>query len=354
MSNVVRFLPASLPAAPGRGRLAALVHSIATSRRPEGDAYWMKENIELLSALAASGRSPEPEALAPYRPFYDALPHRLAFFPQFYRLLLGMAVWLEAGGMDGDASARMARYITQNRLPETEVNDLQRAETRVLLARARAGGLDDDPDLTGRLIRFMSRPAFFALPNQRAAYDLTHAVFYLADYGARRADLPPDALKSLENLGTQALLAEDSDLLAEVCLALHYAGARAPAGWLEWLGRARLAMRVGPGDGTETSDGYHNWLVNQWLSATIGGTAFDDIYRPGPMRFTVFQPAASALSEMSQTLLHMQDRRADWSLMRGRVLAALSHAARQTLMLAESTSPDFPAFFRAFARAGQV
>jgi len=28
-------------------------------RRPEGDAYWMKENIELLSALAASGRSLE-------------------------------------------------------------------------------------------------------------------------------------------------------------------------------------------------------------------------------------------------------------------------------------------------------
>lgn len=356
MSNVVRFQPAARKVGQAKsaagGGIPALLGCFAAHRRTMNDAFWLKENGELLSILATSGHRLPAEDLACYAPFHDGLEARLAFFPQYARMLLAVAVWLEAVGMPGDAAARLAARIREGGLDQSEVNDMARAEMRLLMARA-GGRADDDPGLTGRLLRFASRAATFAVPNPRAAYDLLHVVFYLTDYGRQRADLPAEIFASLRNVGTLAMLDADSDLLAETCLALHWAGAEVPADWLMSLEEGRAEMRVLKASLSQGGDGYHIFLVNHWLFATMGQTAFQDSFEAAPMIFHAPRAEQTPLREMSLALLAMGDaRQADWGRMRLRCHSALSAPARRLLDRAEAACPEFDRFFADFARAG--
>jgi hypothetical protein len=81
-----------------------------------------------------------------------------------------------------------------------------------------------DAGLNDRLLHFINCAETFALPNKKAAYELTHIVFYLSEYGRRDPHLDNRAIQSLNFVGILAYLDQNADLLAEVCIALRYAG----------------------------------------------------------------------------------------------------------------------------------
>ncbi len=351
MSNVVRFAAAARPSrmpAP-QGGLAALLAAFATGRRREGDAFWLKENAELLGILATLRVAVPAEALAAYAPFHDGLPERMAFHPQYYRMLLGLAVALRDLGQPGDMAERLAARAAAGGWIDSEVNDLQRAESRYLLARA--GQRIELPGLDDRLRGFMARPETFALPNPRAAYDLLHAIFYLSEYGRHPFALDETSRAALGNLGNLACLDGDGDLLAEVCVALAYCGEEPPALWRDMVVSEARTFRIEPGRCADSSDAYHNYLVNQWLMGTIGMTAFGDGFPAGPMTFKLIRPPAAPLREWSQALLALGDRRrADYTAMRAACAPYLSPAALAAADRAAEASPGFERFFATFAR----
>ena len=74
----------------------------------------------------------------------------------------------------------------------------------------------DIPAVWSRLNRFINHKETFAVPNRKAAYELTHIVFYFSNYGRQDPKLDAEALVSLEYAGILAFLDRNVDLLAEL------------------------------------------------------------------------------------------------------------------------------------------
>ena len=349
MSNIIA-LPVPPRRLPLADRAGGLIDTFATQRRTPGDVYWLKENAELLNILDCTGQRVAVGALDPLAPFYDELPEQLAFFPQYYRFFLSIGLDLEDLGMPGTRMEALCARAARDGLAEAELSDLQRAEARRLLAR-RGVRTKSDPGLDDRLRAFTARTATFAIPNKKAAYEFTHIVFYLSEYGRRAPDLPPQALTSLTHVGTLAVLEQNMDLLAEVCVALRQAGQTPPPEWEDTL-RRHLACFTTDQAGTEPlADDYHVFLVTTWaLELTGQGTTGPAL---APARTTFHAPRyPCALREMSAALLDLDRRRSgNWGIMRAPVLDALSDDAARILTVAETTCPDFGTFFETFARA---
>ena len=227
MSNVIRL---TFPSRHEQraASFAALLETFASHRREDGDVFWMKENAEILNILECTGQIVSTEALQVYADFYETIEQRLEFFPQYYRFLLSICQDLEALGLGSGKSSRLARWIADESLPEAELSDLQRGEALRLLTRSGVCSADDLTLVNDRLCKFADRSATFAVPNKKAAYELTHIVFYLSEYGRRDPQLGADAMRSLKFTGTLAFLDCNFDLLAEVLVALAYCGADAP------------------------------------------------------------------------------------------------------------------------------
>ena len=332
-------------------RHAALLDCFAHHRRYGDDVFWLKENAELLNILECTGARLEDEALEAYHGFYERAEKRLAFFPQYYRFVLSITLDLEDLGFGGDKGAAMAAWIARRGLPDAELSDLQRLEARRLLAR-RGFASDDDAGLETRVRRFIEGSATFALPNKKAAYELTHIVFYLSEYGRRDPDLGPGAVDSLHFAGMLAYLDQNADLLAEICIALRYAGQPVPDAWEDWI--ARVAHRFAVlEDSPAGQDDYHEYFVCNWLLATAGRDRFAKRFAHGRMAFHRAETGLSALRELSQCIFDMDDsRQDDWGAMRPRVRDSLGEDAWRIVCEAERASGRFDAFFSGFARAG--
>ncbi|MCA0940803.1 hypothetical protein LCM08_04445 [Salipiger pacificus] len=357
MCNVVALRPSPRVADPDR-RIAALIACFALHRRSEEDVFWLKENAELLNILDCTGAARwagiSPQALLPHAEFYTNAEARLAFFPQYYRFLLSMVLDLEDLGMPGETGARMARSIAASGAPGTELSDLQRMEARRLLARRAVSG-PADPGLEDRLRDFCARPGTFALPNKKAAYELTHIVFYLSEYGRRDPRLAPEALTSLQFAGHLAFLEQNSDLLAEVCIALRYAGEVPPALWTSWLSRETQLFHVEADPQGPLQDGYHDFLVCNWQLALSGDEPFRKPLVPGRMRFDRAAQRLAPLRELSRALFAMKGgRSADWVVMRRRMEGALPPMVLELLDVMARETAHFDAFFEGFARAGRA
>jgi len=352
MSNVVRLtIP---PAHQGKAaRHAALLSCFATHRRSLEDVFWLKENAELLNILECTGARPGTAALASLEAFYDGAEERLAFFPQYYRFILSICLDLEDLGQPGDKGARMCAWAARQGVAEAELSDLQRAEARRLMARRGVEALPGDAGLDDRLRRFIRRSETFALPNKKAAYELTHIVFYLSEYGRRDPGLDPDAIASLEFAGILAFLDQNADLLAEVCIALRYARRTPALTWEGWLERETHRFAVACGPRATPMDDYHEYFVCSWLMALRGARDFVKPVDAGGTSFHRAPRQAAALRQMSEAMLRLEGRRsADWVAMRPHVAAALSESGHDILAEAEASSDRFEAFFARFARAG--
>ncbi|MGR3322509.1 MAG: DUF6902 family protein [Pseudooceanicola sp.] len=352
MTNVVQL---SFPSRAERAadRLAALAESFATARRDPGDVFWLKENAELLNILQSTGTPCDATVLSVYEELYAMAGARLSYFPQYYRFLLSICLDLEDLGLDHGAGERLVAWADGQGLARAELSDLQRAEARRLMLRRGRDPLPDDPGLTGRLTDFISRPATFALPNKKAAYELTHIVFYLSDYGRRPPSLGAEAERSLTFAGHVAWLEQNADLLAEICVAMRFAGFTPPPLWEGWIARQLSGFAVVSGAAaTPGRDDYHSYFMCHWARATAGGPLFDKGLPEGAISLHAPAGAAAPLRPMAQALLEMgPERRGDWPRMRDALTRHLSPEARVILELAETEGPDFERFFAGFARA---
>ncbi|GGH19791.1 hypothetical protein SAMN05444007_101284 [Cribrihabitans marinus] len=350
MSNVIH-LPKPARARPGAESLAALIDCFARHRRVTEDVFWLKENAELLNILECTGTVVPQDALAPLRDFYQTLEQRLGFFPQYYRFLLSVCLDLEDLGLPGDKGEALAHWAAREGLADAEMSDLQRAEARRLMLRRGIDPLPEDTGLTERLHAFIDRSETFAMPNRKAAYELTHIVFYLSEYGRRDPGLSPAALRSLDHAGVLALLDGDCDLLAEICIALRYASASAPAVWEDAVRRSLGRFTIAAGPHAASQDDYHQFFVGNWAGAVSGGAAFGTPLHRGRMGFHLEDQGPRPLRRISQTLYALGDaRRGDWVALRPRIFAALDEGEQAVLSEAEASTGQFDTFFAGFAR----
>lgn len=352
MSNIIQ-LDAPHRRQDGAERRAVLIGCFAGHRRFGDDVFWLKENAELLNILECTGARPDARALEPHLSFYDSIENRLGFFPQYYRFLLSICLDLEDLGIGGTKGEALAHWAAGEGLADAELSDLQRAEARRLMQRRGIDPLPDDTGLTDRLHAFIDRSETFAMPNKKAAYELTHILFYLSEYGRRDPGVSAAALRSLEYAGLLAYLEQNADLLAEICIALRYAGARPPAIWEGWVQRQLLgySVRFDPQSGMQ--DDYHEFLVCNWLMSLTGREGFAARMRPGRLAFHRGQTGAGPLRQMSQAMFDLGDDRSDdWQVMRPRVQALMDETGREILAEAEDSTGCFDAFFAGFARTG--
>lgn len=354
MSNII-----ALNAPPRRQRLSerigALIDVFARHRRIVDDVFWLKENAELLNILECTGQGVHAPELAAHAGFYETLPDRLSFFPQYYRFLLSIGLDLEDLGHPGAHMESLCAWVATQGLPEAELSDLQRAEARRLLARRGIGTNAVDQGLDDRLRAFINRSATFALPNRKAAYELTHIVFYLSEYGRQDPMLGPEALLSLEYAGIIAFLDQDMDLLAEVCVALRQAGQHPNMLWDSAVRGALSSFVPCENDQVPLVDGYHEYLVSTWAMLAMG---YDDSGAAVPPRRCAFQrrqQTAGVLRPLSAALLSMAEARgADWTGMQHSLFGMLDADGIDLLTAAATASDHFDGFFEGFARANRA
>lgn len=352
MSNIIQLtVPSRIP--PLEARITALLGAFADHRRTGDDVFWLKENAELLNILECTGQSVAPEALARHAGFYADAVTRLEFFPQYYRFLLSMSLDLEDLGMPGNEAQRMVDFAAREGLAEAELSDLQRAEARRLMSRRGIDPVRDD-GLNDRLRAFCARTATFALPNKKAAYELTHIVYYLSEYGRRDPDLPDEAIQSLHFAGLTAFLDQNADLVAEVCIALHYAGRTPPAVWTAWLEQETAAYGITADPSASLNDDYHEYLVCNWHQAVTGSALFRKPVCDDRLHFKSGARPQTVLRELSQAIYGLDRRSGDWGRMRPIMEPSLSPQARDILSVAVNSSTLFDAYFEGFARAGRA
>ena len=354
MTNIVQL---SVPSQrlPDPIRQAALMQSFALHRRFGDDVFWLKENAELLNILESTDAKVDPSGLAAYAGFYRDVEKRIQFFPQYYRFLLSICLDLEDLGMPGNKAESLVHWAAKQGLAEAELSDLQRMEARRLMARRGVDPLPQDGGLNDRMRAFMARSATFSMPNKKAAYELTHAVFYLSRYGRQDPELCGQSRDSLEFVGLLAYLEQNADLLAEVCIALAHGGFDVPDAWSDWLVRHTQMFAVETGEAASTQDDYHEFLVCNWMLATTGHRPFVKPLVTQRLCFCRGDGAAGPLRELSGCRYQLDEKRApDWTSMRPVVLDHLSDNARSVVTQAESSCTNFNAFFEGFARAGAV
>ena len=349
MSNVVSI---GLPKRPNLAqRQGALLRVFAMHRRSPQDVFWLKENAELLNILATGGAEIAAQDLEVYRGFYDTLEERMRFFPQYYRFLLSICLDLEALGLEGDKGAALCTTAQRLDLPAGELSDLQRAEAERLIAR-RLGSTTLDAGLNARLRAFMDHCDTFALPNKKAAYELTHIVFYLSDYGATPLDLTEDAVTSLEYAGLLAFLDQDVDLLAEVCVALRFAG-QTPSGiWENWLAREAAEFTLMPAPDGPVTDAYHEYFVTSWWAGLSGISGFCATPPAGGVQVSRNNAVRGPLRALSELMYQLGPARSpDWDQMRGLFHRSIATEHQHILDDAALSSHRFNTFFEGFARA---
>ena len=235
---------------------------------------------------------------------------------------------------------------------------MQRAEAVRLLKRGLGRAQQDDPALVDRLHGFIDQSETFSIPNKKAAYELTHIIFYLSEYGRKDPGISTDAVRSLEFAGLLALLDHNTDLLAEICIALRFAGQTPPLGWEDWVFeqlagfkavKTEMVRKILPGDE------YHSYLMCSWLAALSGLPLFEGANEPATLSFHPAPKPISALRGMSESIFQMDNARsADWFKTLGTLTVDLSPQAYRDLQLAEASSDKFDEFFHGFARCTPV
>lgn len=328
----------------------ALIDVFANHRRTSEDVFWLKENGELLNILECSGTPVKEESLAVYQQFYQQLPATMAFFAQYYRFYLSICLDLEDLGLKGNLGEQMGEWVATQGLAEAELSDLQRGEAFRLLSR-RGKKIPIDTGLDDRLRQFINRSATFALPNKKAAYELTHIVFYLSEYGRRDPKLDAGAIQSLNFVGIIAYLDQNADLLAEICTALRFAGETPSQIWENWVLASLADFQVVTNSASSISDAYHEYFECSWLAATAKQDGIGQAVLGGRTQFQRGDVAAGPLRNISNLLLEMDaERSPDWEVMRPIVEREIDEERYGILLQAQNATDDFAAFFEEFSR----
>ncbi len=351
MGQVLSFSNARLNKA--RTGVFGLLESFGSFRRDPLDVLWLKENAELLNVLETTDCNISEGGLEPLLPFYEGSLRHLNFFRQYYRFILSICLDLEDLGVPGQRGEVMAEWIASQNVGAHELSDLQRGEARRLLAR-RGVELRDVEGLDDRLRAFMRRTSGFAVPNRKAAYELTHVVFYLTEYGRKPLQLEEPERQSLLFAGLIAFLDQDSDLLAEICIALTFCDEQPPQDWCHWLEQQTQRFTLQSVPGRVGHDDYHPYLMCNWFQLLVGRTGFSDADCKGTV--VIEGPGRpGALRGMSMALYTLLDQApGSWARVREPLLQSLSSEEGDVLRRAEESTQVFEPFFETFSRFGQV
>lgn len=352
MSNVVSlYSPAHVTA---DRALDDVVDLFANRRRTRRDAFWLKENAELLQILLATQHAQSAPDLSAYAGFVSSMVEEMRFFPQYYRFYLSIALDLAALGFADVPVRSLADLTLQGGYMGAELSDSHRAEAGLLMARA-GQPLAHDQGLVARLEDFCGQSALFCLPNRSLAYALTHSVFHASDYGRVPIARNPARRLALVHAGIIAWMEDNLDLLAEVAVALVQSGEAVPQVWQDAILTALAEFSVEQGAASGPfDDAYHEFLVLNWAAHALGGTAFAASVPSGARLFRRQKHGETALRDLSLALLDMGGgRSADWAMMRWRIWPKLAASARARIEAVEAL-PEFDGFFRIFARAGQA
>lgn len=350
MSNIIQFKPLP-PKATAQQRIQSFVTMVAQSRRTSEDVFWMKENAEILNVLETSGQTLDPVVLSAYDEFYDSIEQKLQYFPQYYRFFLSIALDLETLGIAENKAGDLAHWCAKQGLVDGELSDLQRAEARRLTQRADVHllGLDG---LDQRLQQFISTSATFALPNKKAAYELTHIIFYLSEYGRRDPNVHDDAIKSLHFVGILAMLEQNADLLAEVCIALRFCGASLPVEWTQWITTHLSAAQFGTR--SAMADDYHEYLMCEWLAQFQGAECFEMIVPDQVGSIDLPHYKTAALRHLSHAIMNASGLSAVGGSPTQILSVSLPSDVYDTLEFVADTSDHFDEFFKNFTRQSPI
>lgn len=338
--------------------LALFAAAFLGHRRGRHDVMFLKENAELLNIAECTGLGRAAMLGRAYRDFHAEAPRFFAVFPQYYRFILSIVTDAEVLGLPSGTGARLAGEVARRGLAEGELSDLHRMEARRLCARHGVRVLDGDPTLEERVLRFMTRHRAFAMPNRKAAYELTHFVFYFAEYGRRSPDLPKTVATSLLNAGLIAMLEEDIDLLSEICIALRYMGEAPPPAWETFIASELEDFTITTeeaGDTGALADDYHPFLVANWHQAVAGRPAFVQPARAGRLVFRRRPAPRTTLIELSEILLalSMAGQVSVGALME-LAAARMSGRARNVLKASAASTSQFDDFITGFCYRGHI
>lgn len=277
-----------------RQSTSRLIELFATHRRGQHDAFWYKENGELLSSLRHTKSAVSTQDLAPHKARASTLASELKNFPQYYRLILGYALELSKLGMTEIPVQSLAEYVLKHNLIEAELCDLRRLNAYYLLSQCGIkdqeifANADDLASLKQRVLRFMGHWQTFAVPNISALYELTHAVFYLSDYGCCDTHITPDWKKSLLAAGAIAYLEDNLDTLSEIAICLAYCKFDVPEIWQQRLKRGFDEIEALPAAATPSlNDNYHKMLMTSWAVSKAAGKALTYPLPAGAGRFVL-------------------------------------------------------------------
>ena len=286
------------------------VEAFAVKRNPVLSFPYLKENGELLGISVDSGFLIEPRALRLYDDFYKNALKFTELYPQYYRFTFGMVIDLEKGGMQGNQSQIIAKYVEDQNFLSFDTADPRKLETLTMLSEV--GSLSPDSleiydNIIKRVDSFISQPNWYKKFNKPLFYDLTHIIFFLTRNGTQALPLRNDARTCLQYMGLLSLLDDDADLLAEVCVCLSYIGADIPDYWDEFLQKSLEEINI-TYDGTVASainpsvDEYHIYFVLNWYQAMRNRDAFKTRFTGRIPSFSILNQQESILSKLSSYL----------------------------------------------------
>ena len=289
-----------------------MIDVLANHRRTRENVFWLKETGELLNIRECSGKPFKEESLT----VYQQLTANMAFFNQYYRFYLSICLDLEDLGLKGNLGEQMGEWVATQGLAEVELSNLQRGEVFRLVSR-RGNKISIDTGLDVRLRQFINRSATLALPNKKAAYELTHIVSYLSEYGRRDPKLDAGAIQFLNFVGIIAYLDQNADLLAEICTALRFAGETPSQIWENCVLASLADFQVATNSASSISDAYHEYFECSWLAATAKQDGKGQAVLGGCTQFQRGDVAVGPLRNISNLLLKMDAERShDWEVMR--------------------------------------
>lgn len=324
------------------------VESFAVKRNNRLSFAYLKENGELLSIAVSSGLLLEPAALEHYRNFYDNALETCKFFPQFFRFIFRMVMDLEDLGYPGNTGEKICDYVTSQSYLDFETSDTRRMEILILLARRRPDGVVERKyreQIIENVDKFISNPDHFVKFNKPLFYELTHLIFFLTNYGENKVPLKNSPHECLANVGILALLDNDVDLLAEVCICFKFLGEKPPAFWEQYvedsLGEVTITFDTSVASAMNSAtDEYHAYFMVNWLLALRKLPTFTERFNGRTPYFSLPKKEPAVLPIISDTLYKTQIAKSMTPQECVSSLVNLSTSNKSLLMNALSSTPQ--------------
>ncbi len=290
------------------------VSSFAVKRNNKLSFAYLKENGELLSIAASSGLLLEPAALEHYRSFYGNALKTCEFFPQYFRFILAIVMDLEDLGYQGNTGEQICDYVVSQGFLNYETSDTRRLEILTLLARRRPDGVIERKyreQLIESVDKFISKPDHFIKFNKPLFYELTHFIFFLTKYGKDKIPLKNSPIECLTNVGVLALLDDDVDLLAEICICFKFLGEKPPTFWEQYVedSLSEVAITFDTSVAStmnSATDEYHAYFMMNWLLALRKQPTFTEKFNGRTPYFSLPQKEPSVLPIISDALYKTQ------------------------------------------------